>query len=190
MGRFIIGCVAAAAAMFVIGFIFLATPLHMLGFSSVNDAASASIQNSLAANLPATGTYMVPSTNSAAGTILYGRGPVATVHYNMGGFAVADPRAMLAGFVHMLVSVTVLGLGLLLVAGRVTDFPSRARLVLYVSLASGIFMHLGEPIWFHHDWRNAVYLFMADFIMLAAGGLIIARWFLSGIRLKPGDTIH
>ncbi len=178
MGRFIIGCVAAAVAMFVIGFIFFATPLQMLGYATANDAANASVQNALAANLPRTGTYMVPLTSSAAGTILYGRGPIATIHYNTGGFAMADPGTMLAGFVHMLVSITILGLALLLVAARVPDFVSRARLVLYMTLATSIYMNLGDPIWYHHDWPYAVYRFVADFVMLGVGGLMIARWFL------------
>src|SRR3546814_5566558 len=106
MGRFIIGCVAATAVMFILGLIFYATPLQMLGYAAASDAAGASVQNALAANLPRTGTYMVPMTNSAEGTVLYGRGPVATIHYNMSGFAVADPRVVAGGFVHMLVSCT------------------------------------------------------------------------------------
>src|SRR3546814_13220741 len=104
----------------------------MLGYAGASDAAGASVQNALAANLPRTGTYMVPMTNSAEGTVLYGRGPVATIHYNMSGFAVADPRVVAGEIVHMLVSVTILGLALLLVANPVTSFADRARLVLYV----------------------------------------------------------
>src|SRR3546814_1331991 len=64
MGRFIIGCVAATAVMFILGLIFYATPLQMLGYAAASDAAGASVQNALAANLPRTGTYMVPMTNS------------------------------------------------------------------------------------------------------------------------------
>src|SRR3546814_19241397 len=75
---------------------------------------------------------------SAEGTVLYGRGPVATIHYNTGGFSLADPSAMIGGFIHMLVSVTVLGLALLLVAARVADFARRARMVVYFTLAASI----------------------------------------------------
>src|SRR3546814_3850592 len=106
----------------------------MLGYAAASDAAGASVQNALAANLPRTGTYMVPMTNSAEGTVLYGRGPVATIHYNMSGFAVAVPRVVAGGFVPMLVSLTILGLALLLVANCVTSFAAPARLVLSVSL--------------------------------------------------------
>lgn len=65
-----------------------------------------------------------------------------------------------------------------------TDFASRARLVVCGTLAASIFMHLGEPIWYHHDWTHFIYLFVADFAALATGGLIIARWFLPPPRLS------
>lgn len=184
MGRFIIGCIAAAIAMFIVGFIFYATPLSFLAYATASDAANAAVQNALAAGLPKTGTYIVPWPNTAEGTVLYGRGPVAMIHYNTAGFAVSDPSVMFAGFAHMLVSVAVLGLGLLAIADRVTDFASRARLVVCGALAASIFMHLGEPIWYHHDWTHFIYLFVADFIALATGGLVIARWFLPPPRLS------
>src|SRR3546814_15578406 len=78
----------------------------------------------------------------------------------------------------MLVSVTVLGLALLLVAARVADFVSRARMVVYFTLAASIYITLADPIWGHQDWIYSVYHFVADFIILAAGGIVIARWFL------------
>src|SRR3546814_6342696 len=97
MTRFVIGCVAAAVAMFILGFILYGSPLSMLAYATASDAANASVQNALAANLPKTGTYIVPWPNSAEGTVLYGRGPVATIHYNTGGFSLADPSAMIGG---------------------------------------------------------------------------------------------
>src|SRR3546814_14658698 len=78
----------------------------------------------------------------------------------------------------MLVSVTVLGLALLLVAARVADFASRARMVVYFTLAASIYITLADPIWGHQDWIYSVYQFVADFIILAAGGIVIARGFL------------
>src|SRR3546814_4127375 len=96
----------------------------------------------------------------------------------MSGFAVADPRVVAGGFVHMLVSVTILGLALLLVANRATSFADRARIVLYVTLAASFYMHLGNSIWYHYDWSYTIYRFIPDFVLLAAAGLVIARWFL------------
>src|SRR3546814_7836705 len=56
MTRFVIGCVAAAVAMFILGFILYGSPLSMLAYATASDAANASVQNALAANLPKTGT--------------------------------------------------------------------------------------------------------------------------------------
>src|SRR3546814_17341758 len=123
----------------------------MLAYATASDAANASVQNALAANLPKTGTYIVPWPNSAEGTVLYGRGPVATIHYNTGGFSLADPSAMIGGFIHMLVSVTVLGLAMLQVAARVADFASRARTVGYVTPAAMYYIRHVDHNSANHD---------------------------------------
>lgn len=182
MGRVIIGSLAAAVAMFVIGFLFYATPLANLAYGSIDNAQAATIQQTLAANLPATGTYEVPGVDSSERTVMYGQGPIATIHYNMGGFSAADPGMLLGGFVLELVVALLIGLALATVADRVTDFASRAKLVVIFSIAASAFIHLGEPVWYHHDWQHFIYLFIADAVTLGAGGLIIARWFLGGVR--------
>lgn len=178
MPRMLLGAIAAAVAMFILGFIFFATPLQFIGFGSVDAAQSANLQAALAQNIAATGTYVVPNPASAEGTVLYGKGPIAMVHYNSMGFAVADMGVLIGGFVHMLVIALLIGFALLGVASRVTDFGSRARLALLFAVAGAAFIHLGEPVWMHVDWAYAIYGFVADGVMLAAAGLIIARWFL------------
>ena len=182
MGRLIIGAVAAAAAMFVIGFIFFATPLAALGNASLDNGRAAAIQQTLASNLPKTGTYFVPGADTPEKTVMYGQGPIATIHYNSAGYPVADPAVLLGGFVFDLVVALLLALALAGIAGRVTDFASRARLVVTLSVAASAYMHLGEPIWYHHDWPHFIYLFVGDAVTFAAGGLVIARWFLGGLR--------
>ncbi len=178
MPRMLIGSVAAAVAMFITGFIFFATPLSYLAYGSVDVTQQAAIQQSLAANLPATGTYSIPSAATANGAVMYGKGPIATVHYNSGGFGVADPGVLIAGFVHELIVAILMGFALMTIAARVPDFASRAKLVVLFSLAGGVLMSLGEPIWYHHDWAHFIYLFVGDTAMLVVGGLVIARWFL------------
>jgi hypothetical protein len=143
IGRALIGAVAAAVAMFIIGFIFFATPLNGIGTRSVEDAQAAAVQTALAQNLPATGTYAVPSDATAGQTTLYGRGPIATIHYTVSGY--------------------------------VSSFRERAKLLILGTLGATIFMRLGEPIWFHHDWGNAIYLFIADTVSLIVAGLIILK---------------
>lgn len=189
MGRVIIGAAAAAVAMFVIGFIFFATPLNRLHVGSLDNAQAAAVQQALAANVPGTGTYHVPSTVTPEQTIMYGQGPIATVHYNIGGFSVADPGVMIGGLVFDFVIALLIGVALLTVADRVQDFASRARLVVVFSVAASAYMHLGGPIWYHHDWGHFIYVFIADAVTFAAAGLIIARWFLGGVRHRAhGDA--
>ena len=188
MGRIIIGAMAAAVAMFIISFIFFATPLMKLGTGSVDNAQAATVQRALAANLPATGTYFIPGADTPEQTVMYGQGPIATVHYNVGGFSVADPGAIVGGLIFNFVVALLIGAALMAVAGRVTDFPSQARLIVLFAVAGAAYTHLGEPIWYHHDWGHFIYLFIADVLALAIAGLVIARWFLGGVRRVPADA--
>lgn len=178
MVRLLIGSAVAALAMFIIGFVFFATPLVEFAFTVASPDAQATLQQALKDNLPSTGTYAIPWPESAAGQAAYQAGPIATIHYNSGGFAVADPQVMLWGYVHMLVSILLVGLALWAVRDRLTTRDSRTRLVLLFALAASIFMHLGKPIWYHHDWPFELYLGIADFVALAVGGWILARWFV------------
>ena len=182
MGRVIIGAVAAAFAMFIIGFIFFATPLAKLANAHIENGPAAAIQQTLATNLPKTGTYFVPGADTPEKTVMYGQGPIATIHYNTSGYPVSDPSVLITGFVFDFIIAMLIGAALAGIAGRVTDFGSRARLVVIFAVAASAYMHLGEPIWYHHDWPHFIYLFIGDAVALAAAGLIIARWFLGGIR--------
>jgi hypothetical protein len=112
IGRALIGAVAAAVAMFIVGFIFFATPINGIGMKSLPDPQAAAVQNALAQNLPETATYAVPSDATAGQTTLYGRGPIATIHYNTSGFAIGDPATMIGGFIHMLVVTLLMAVGL------------------------------------------------------------------------------
>ena len=175
IGRALIGAVVAAVAMFILGFIFFATPLGGIGTKSLPDAQAAAVQTSLAQNLPETATYSVPSAETSGQTTLYGRGPIATIHYNTSGFAVGDGATMIGGFVHMLVVTLLMAIGLYTLSRYVPGFSDRVRLLMLGTLGATIFMRLGEPIWFHHDWAHAIYLFVADTVSLGVEGLIILK---------------
>src|SRR5688500_2217121 len=177
MVRVIIGAAAAAIAMFFIGFIFFATPLARLGMANIDDSQAAAVQQALAANLPRTGTYSVPGMDTQAQTNMFSQGPIATVHYNTGGFAAMDPMQLLAGFVFNFIVALLIGAALIGIDRRVPDFGSRARVAVIVAVAAVAFTHLGEPIYWHHDWGHFIYLFIADAAALAAAGLVVA-WFL------------
>jgi hypothetical protein len=74
------------------------------------------------------------------------------------------------------------------VAGRVTDFPSRAKLAIGLTAAATLMIVTADPIWMHADWRYAIYALIADLAMLATSSLVITRWFLP----RPGvaETVH
>ena len=187
MVRIIIGAAAAAVAMLVVGFIFFATPLSRLAVAKIDDAQAAAVQQTLAASLPRTGTYAIPGTDTPAQTNMYSRGPIATVHYNTGGFAANDPTMFVSGLVFNFVVALLIGTALIGIDKRVPDFGSRARVAVLIAVAASAFNHLGEPIYWHHDWGHFVYLFVADALALAAAGIVLA-WFLPTSRAAPADA--
>jgi hypothetical protein len=187
MVRIVFGSVAAAVAMFIVGFLFWATPLQYAGYSTATEPQNAAVQLTLAQNLPHTGRYMVPETGTPNGAILYGKGPVAVIDYNSGGYSTSDPASMIGGFVHEIVVSLMIGLSLLAVAGRVTDFASRFRLAIGLSAAASVLVLLGDPIWRHADWRYAIYALVANMAMLTAASFVLTRWFLP--RVTPTTAL-
>ncbi len=188
IGRALVGAVAAAVAMFIIGFIFFATPLQALGTDTVDNARAAAVQQAMAANLPGTGTYFVPSGDTPEQTVMYGRGPIATIHYNSRGYSHSDPAVMIGGFVHMLVVALLMAAGLGALSRYVPSFSERVRLLVIGVVAAVTFMRLGGPIWFHHDWGNAIYATIADGLSLIVAGLIILKLLPRTAPVPAGTT--
>lgn len=180
MIRVAIGAVAAAIAMFVIGFLFFATPLGNIAVGQLDDEGAAAVQQVLAENMGAQGpaAYVVPGIIGEAQQRLYIDGPIAMVHYNPNGFALGDPNAMLGGFIQLLVTALLLGIALYGLSGHVRTFSERLKILIFFALAAAVFMHLGNPIWWHQGWVFHGYLFVADLTSFIVGGAIIARWFL------------
>ncbi len=178
MIKLLFGSFAAAVAMFFTGFLYFAGPIATLGYTSASDAQGAAVQTSLATNLPVTGTYLVPDPSTQAGTTLFGKGPVATVHYNSRGFAAESVEGMLPGFILYLVVAIFMAGALSQLDRRVPDFKSRAVIVVCFAVAASTLIVLGDPIWLHTDWRFAIFTFIGDVLMLSVAGLILARWFL------------
>jgi hypothetical protein len=178
MIRVIVGSAAAAVAMFIIGFIFFGIGLQNLAIKNVTDLQAAPIQQALRANIADTGTYVVPGDRTAEQTRMYGTGPVATIHYNVNGQAPGMSAGLaIKGLVFNFAIALAIGLALIGIDGRVPDFGSRARVVAIVAVAAAAFTHLGVPLYFPQGWTYYVYLFIADAVALAAGGIIVA-WFL------------
>lgn len=186
MAKTLFGGLLGGVAMFFIGFIFWGTPLSLLAFNHIEEAPSTALQAALAQTLTqsGTGTYSIPATGTAAGSVLYGKGPIATVHFNMAGFPAVDTASLLQGLLLALLTGVIIALALGAVGSRVTDFASRARVAILFALAGTVWTELGQPIFNHYGWGYWIYLFLSDFIALSAAGLIVARWFLpkGGLR--------
>jgi hypothetical protein len=180
MFKMALGAFVAAIAMFVTGFLFYATPLQGLAYSSVDDGKAAAVQGALADNLTAsgTGTYIIPNPSTSAGGVGYINGPIATVHFTASGFPIADMSVLAWGFLHEFIICFLLGWALMGIDRRIPDYISRSKTVIMFALAASAFIHLGNPIWYHHDWTYEIYRFIADAIMLTVAGMILARWFL------------
>jgi hypothetical protein len=179
MLRSLIGGLVAGLVMFFIGFVFWGTPLSEAAFAKANDTQSAAVQTALAQNLnrSGTGTYVIPTPSTAQGTELYGRGPIAMVHFNTGGFAAEDMSMMLPGLIFALVSGLMMAFGIAAV-GRENSFGEVARLVVLFSLGTTTWTILAQPVFNNFGWGYWVYLFVSESVALIAGGLIIARWFV------------
>jgi hypothetical protein len=196
MVRIVIGSILGGLAQFLVGFIFWGTPLSRIAFTVAPDAQAAAVQTALAQNLTATGTgtYYVPWPETAQGLILHGRGPVALIFFNTGGFPLMSPASLIGGLVLSVVSIFLLGLALHTVANRVTDFASRAKIVVFAGVATTLYFILGQPTYnFYMPWGYWVYLALSLVIGFVAGGLVLARWFVpySAPRTIATDaTIH
>ncbi|MBK5263813.1 MAG: hypothetical protein JJE34_01065 [Alphaproteobacteria bacterium] len=181
MIRTFIGGLAGGLAMYMVGFIFWGTPLNRIAFTGLGETQSAAVQQALAANLTQTGTgsYAIPWMGTQSGTTLYGKGPIALVHFNTHGFPVMDSAALLAGLILALFSALIIAFALRAIAPHVADFANRAKLVIAFSLAIPLYVDIGQPIFNHAPWPYYIYSFLCDSIGFAVAGLIVARWFLS-----------
>lgn len=187
MVRTLIGGLAAGLVIFVVGFIFWATPLGELPYSRATDAQNAAVQTALAQNLTktdaktgeisGTGAYIIPAHQSAEGAVLYARGPIATIHYNTRGYSPDDMSMILPGLIVALVSGLLMAFGLAAVSpGR--SFAEMARLVVLFSAGFTVWEYIGSPIFNHFGWGFWIYAFIAETVSLILAGLVVARWFL------------
>ena len=132
MVRILIGSILGGLAQWVVGAIFWGTPLGKIAFHVVDDPKNAAVQQALAANLSeaGTGTYYVPWPDTAQGTVLHGKGPVALIHFNTAGFPVMDGTSLVAGLVLSILTISLLPPVAWLIAStcaRTSPAPARAR---------------------------------------------------------------
>ena len=179
MVRTIIGGLVGGLLLFFIGFVFWGTPLSEIAFAKATDQEAAAVQLSLAQNLTrtGTGTYLIPTPNTQAGTVAYGNGPIATIHFNTSGFAANDLGMMLPGLAFALVGGLLMSFGISAV-GRENSFAQVARLVVFFSLGLTSWILLSQPVFNNFGWTYWVYFFVTESVAFIAAGLVIARWFV------------
>lgn len=192
MVRIVIGSILGGVLQFLLGFLFWGTPLSRIAFSVASDAQNATLQATLAQNLAATGTYFVPWPDTAQGTVLHGKGPVALIFFNTHGFPQMMPSALIGGLILSIVSMLLLGLALHTIAARVPDFASRAKIVIFAAIAIVGYSILGQPIYnFYMPWGYWIYLAVSLLVGFIAGGLVLARWFVPFAEARPtGPLVH
>ncbi|APL94252.1 hypothetical protein EWH08_05805 [Sphingobium indicum] len=174
MFKTLLGGLIGGVAMYLVGFIFWGTPLSALAFNRAESAAGSNLQAALAQALTPSGTgvYVIPDPATAQGTILYGKGPVATVFYNNSGFPVTDAGALIGGLILALVVGIVIALMLRLASG---DLGGRARATVLFALAAVLWLHVGQAVFNHAPWGYILYLAFSDFAALVAAGLVAAK---------------
>jgi hypothetical protein len=193
MVRILIGSIVGGLAQWIVGAIFWGTPLANLAYRVAPDAANANVQLALAQNLSPTGngTYYVPWPDSAQGTVLHGKGPVALIHFNISGFPLVSGTALLEGLILSIVSILLIGLALHAVGSRVQDFASRAKLVVLFAVATTLYFTLGQPVFnYYMPWGYFIYLALSQVLGLVAGGLVLVRWFMPRAALSTSETLH
>lgn len=186
MPRAVLGGLLGGIAMWIVGFIFWGTPLKYLALTQTSDAASATIQATLAQQLAATGTgaYPVPWPDTPTGTQLYGQGPVAMVLFNNSGFAALDTSALISGLILGIVCSILLAFAL----ARVTagwSFGGRLTIVALFALAITSYAQLGQPIFNHAPWGYFIYLWISEIAGWLAAGAVIASLLPKRVVVAP-----
>jgi len=193
MVRILIGSIVGGLAQWVVGAIFWATPLAKIAFRVVDDSKNAVVQQALAANLSeaGTGTYYVPWPDSAQGTVLHGKGPVALIHFNTAGFPVMDGTSLVSGLVLSILTILLIGLALHAIADRVQEFATRARLVILFAVAATLYFTVAQPVFnYFLPWTYFIYLALSQLIGMVAGGLVLVRWFMPKAVVTSAETVH
>src|SRR3954469_5260647 len=154
MLRTLIGGLVGGLIIFVMGYIFWATPLGQIPFTKAGDAQNAAVQTALAQNLTptGTGTYIIPAHNNAEGAVLYAKGPIAMVDFNTQGYSPDDLGMLLPGFVMAVITGLLMAFGLAAVGGGGRAFGPVARLVVCMSLGFTVWEFLATPIFNHFGW--------------------------------------
>jgi hypothetical protein len=188
MIRTLLGGLLGGFALFLTGFVFWGTPLANIAYSHADPTVSTNLQAALAQGLTQTGTgaYLIPSTTTSEGTILYGKGPIAQVLFNTSGYPSLDMNALIGGLILALVVGVIFALALRFVSG---DTSTRIRAVVAFSMAAVLWLHIGQPVFNHAPWGYFLYLAFSDFVGLVLAGVIAAKLMPTSVATVTTDPI-
>ncbi len=182
MFRIIIGSIVAGLIQFIVGAIAWVSPLGALAFTALDDTQTAQVQSALASGLTATGsgTYFIPSPETAAGTVMLGKGPVALIHFNTDGFPPMDAASLLSGLILSIVVMALVGLAV----RRLPDFASRMQTTALFAVATVAYFVLSLPLYnFYMPWAWWVFLGIQELVAFILGAFVLLRWFMP----KPSE---
>lgn len=177
MFKILIGAVVGGLVQFIIGAIAWATPLGRLAFGQADVTATADLQAALARTLSPTGsaTYFIPSPETAEGTVMLGKGPVALVMFNNSGFPPMDPTALVTGLIMSIVMLFLVGVALSMIDG----FAKRMQALIMFGAATVLYFILSLPVYNSYmPWGWWIYLGVECFIAFAVGGFVMLKWFM------------
>jgi hypothetical protein len=152
----------------------------MTAYAKADPAVLLRVQAAMA-DLPQSGAYAIPDPSAAGGAEAFARGPIGVLRMVKSGFPVFDPLVLLMGLGHYFVSVLFFGLMLLATAEKL-DMRTRRSVIAGTVVGGAVMNVLGDPIWYRLDWTYSLYVFVANSIILGAGALIVARWFVPRAR--------
>jgi hypothetical protein len=177
MIRVFIGAIVAGLVQFIVGAIAWATPLGKLAFNALGDGPTADLQAALGRTLNATGsgTYFIPSPETAAGTVMLGNGPVALIHFNTHGFPPMSVTALVSGLILSIVMMWFVGSAL----AYVRDFATRFKVMMLFATGTVMYFLLAMPVFNEYlPWDWWIYLAATDFLAFVAGAYVMIRWFM------------
>ncbi len=177
MVRILLGAIIGGLVQFIIGAIAWATPLARLAFVGASDANAADLQAALGRNLTptGTGTYFIPSPETAEGTVMLGKGPVALIMFNTNGFPVIDPMALLTGLGMSIAMLFLIGVALSMIDG----FARRMQALVLIAVATTLYFIFAIPVFNSYmPWAWWIYLGVTSLVALIVGGFVMLRWFM------------
>lgn len=176
MLRMLGAALLAAIVVFTWGFVFW-TVLPIGAQAVQGPPDSPALQKVLDAQLPASGMYMVPWSDSPQSDTAYHqqhtRGPLALVQFRKTGAEPMAPGILIQGFVHGFVSLLLMAV-VVRVASAGGGFGTRWIIASGAGLAVAVFAALGDAIWWYQPWGFAVTQLIYTAVAWLLGGLVLA----------------